>query len=84
LRNKIPFHKNPAGVAGLIVCSNIKASDANNAGLNMELDAILAAVIGGTNMSGGKLAGGVVGALLIQTLTKAIYSFGVPPEIPSG
>ncbi|MDR2096651.1 MAG: ABC transporter permease [Treponema sp.] len=72
-----------AGVAGLIVCSNIKASDANNAGLNMELDAILSAVIGGTNMSGGKfsLAGGVVGALLIQTLTTTIYSFGVPPEV---
>jgi simple sugar transport system permease protein len=72
-----------AGVAGLIVCSNIKASDANNAGLNMELDAILAAVIGGTNMSGGKfsLVGGVVGALLIQTLTTTIYSFGVPPEV---
>jgi simple sugar transport system permease protein len=72
-----------AGIAGLIVCSNIKASDANNAGLNMELDAILAAVIGGTNMAGGKfsLAGGVVGALLIQTLTTTIYSFGVPPEV---
>jgi len=72
-----------AGVAGLIVCSNIKASDANNAGLNMELDAILAAVIGGTNMAGGKfsLAGGVVGAILIQTLTTTIYSFGVPPEV---
>ncbi|MDR3336687.1 MAG: ABC transporter permease, partial [Treponema sp.] len=72
-----------AGVAGLIVCSNIKASDANNAGLNTELDAILAAVIGGTNMAGGKfsLAGGLVGALLIQTLTTTIYSFGVPPEV---
>ena len=72
-----------SGVAGLIVCSNIKASDANNAGLNMELDAILAAVIGGTNMAGGKfsLTGGVVGALLIQTLTTTIYSFGVPPEV---
>jgi simple sugar transport system permease protein len=72
-----------AGVAGLILCSNIKASDANNAGLNTELDAILAAVIGGTNMSGGKfsLAGGRVGALLIQTLTTTIYSFGVPPEV---
>jgi simple sugar transport system permease protein len=72
-----------AGVAGLIVCSNIKASDANNAGLNTELDAILSAVIGGTSMSGGKfsLAGGLVGALLIQTLTTTIYSFGVPPEV---
>jgi simple sugar transport system permease protein len=72
-----------AGVAGLIICSNVKSADANNAGLNMELDAILAAVIGGTNLAGGKfnLAGSLVGALLIQTLTTTIYSFGVPPEI---
>jgi simple sugar transport system permease protein len=72
-----------AGVAGLIVCSNVKSADANNAGLNIELDAILAAVIGGTNLAGGKfsLIGGLVGALLIQTLTTTIYAFGVPPEV---
>ena len=72
-----------AGVAGLIVCSNVKSADANNAGLNTELDAILAAVIGGTNMAGGKfsLSGSLVGALLIQTLTTTIYAFGVPPEV---
>jgi simple sugar transport system permease protein len=72
-----------AGAAGLIVCSNVKSADANNAGLNTELDAILAAVIGGTSMSGGKfsLAGSLVGALLIQTLTTTIYAFGVPPEV---
>jgi simple sugar transport system permease protein len=72
-----------AGVAGLIICSNVKSADANNAGLNTELDAILAAVIGGTNLAGGKfsLAGSLVGALLIQTLTTTIYAFGVPPEV---
>jgi simple sugar transport system permease protein len=70
-------------VAGLIVCSNVKSADANNAGLNTELDAILAAVIGGTNLAGGKfsLSGSLVGALLIQTLTTTIYAFGVPPEV---
>ncbi|MCL1909012.1 MAG: ABC transporter permease [Holophagaceae bacterium] len=72
-----------AGIAGLIICSNVKSADANNAGLNIELDAILAAVIGGTNLAGGKfsLAGCLVGALLIQTLTTTIYAFGVPPEV---
>jgi simple sugar transport system permease protein len=72
-----------AGVAGLIICSNVKSADANNAGLNTELDAILAAVIGGTSMSGGRfnLFGSLVGALLIQTLTTTIYAFGVPPEV---
>ena len=34
-------------------------------------------------MAGGKfyLFGSVVGALIIQSLTTTIYSFGVPPEI---
>jgi ribose/xylose/arabinose/galactoside ABC-type transport system permease subunit len=49
----------------------------------MELDAILAVTLGGTLLSGGrfKLAGSMVGALIIQTLTSTIYSIGVPPEI---
>lgn len=72
-----------AGIAGIIICSNIKSADANNAGLWLELDAILATVIGGTSMAGGRfyLGGTVVGALFIQTLTTTIYSMGVPPEI---
>lgn len=72
-----------AGIAGIILCSNIKSADANNVGLWLELDAILATVIGGTSMAGGRfyLAGTVVGALFIQTLTTTIYSLGVAPEI---
>ncbi|WP_341876218.1 ABC transporter permease [Defluviitalea saccharophila] len=70
------------GIAGLIISSNIKSADANNAGLWMELDAILATVIGGTSMSGGRfyIGGTVAGALFIQSLTTTIYSLGVPPE----
>src|SRR5690349_10573050 len=72
-----------AGVAGLIVSSTVKSADGNNAGMLMELDAILAVTLGGTALTGGRfsLAGSVVGALIIQTLTYAIYSLGVPPEI---
>lgn len=72
-----------AGVAGLMISSNIKSADANNAGLLMELDAILAVTLGGTSLGGGKfsLAGSVVGALIIQALTYTIYSMGVPPEV---
>ena len=49
----------------------------------MELDAILAVVIGGTSMSGGKfyLWGSLIGAIIIQALTTSIYALGVPPEI---
>jgi len=72
-----------AGLAGLLVTSNIKSADANNAGLLLELDAILAVTLGGTSLAGGKfsLAGSMIGALIIQTLTWTIYSLGVPPEV---
>ena len=72
-----------AGVAGLIISSNVKSADANNAGQLLELDAILAVTLGGTALTGGRftLAGTVVGALIIQTLTSTIYSLGVPPEV---
>ena len=72
-----------AGVAGLIVSSNVKSADGTNAGLLLELDAILAVTLGGTLLTGGRfsLAGSVLGALIIQTLTSTIYSIGVPPEI---
>ncbi|SCL28533.1 monosaccharide ABC transporter membrane protein, CUT2 family [Micromonospora pallida] len=72
-----------AGVAGLMVSSNVSAADANNAGLWIEMDAILAVVIGGTSLAGGRysLTGTVLGALIIQTLTTTVYSMGIAPEI---
>ncbi|TCL69893.1 monosaccharide ABC transporter membrane protein (CUT2 family) [Hydrogenispora ethanolica] len=72
-----------AGIAGLIITSDIKGADANNAGLNMELDAILSVVMGGTSMNGGRiyLLGSVIGALFIQTLTTTILTRGVNPEL---
>lgn len=71
-----------AGVAGLMISSNVSSADGNNAGLWIELDAILAVVIGGTSLAGGRfsLSGTVLGAIIIQTLTTTIYSIGVPPE----
>jgi ribose/xylose/arabinose/galactoside ABC-type transport system permease subunit len=72
-----------AGLAGLIISSNVKSADANNAGQLLELDAILAVTLGGTVLTGGRfsLAGTALGALIIQTLTSTIYSLGVPPEV---
>lgn len=71
-----------AGIAGLIVCSTVMNADGNNAGRLFELDAILAVVLGGTSLNGGKfyLLGSIVGALIIQTLTTTIYAFGVPAD----
>ena len=72
-----------AAAAGVIECSYIKAADANNAGSLLELDAILAVVIGGTALSGGRFsfAGTIVGAMLMQTLTKTLYMHDVSAEI---
>jgi ribose/xylose/arabinose/galactoside ABC-type transport system permease subunit len=69
-----------AAIAGLILSSYVHSADGNNNGLNYELDAILAVVIGGTLMSGGRfsLLSSVVGALIIWTFTITMYTFGVP------
>jgi simple sugar transport system permease protein len=60
----------------------VRSADGNNAGLLLELDAILAVTLGGTSLAGGRfsLIGTVLGALIIQTLTYTTYSIGVPPE----
>jgi simple sugar transport system permease protein len=72
-----------AGIAGLIVTADIKGADANNAGMYLELDAILSVAIGGTSLAGGRftLVGSLVGAMLIQTLTTTILTRGVPPAM---
>jgi len=71
-----------AGLAGLIICADIKAADANNAGLFLELDAIASVIIGGT-INGGRfsLAGSIIGALIIQALSTTIMTRGVPPQV---
>lgn len=69
-----------AALAGLIYASNIMAADANASGYLIELYAILAVVLGGTSLMGGKfsIAGTVIGVLIIQTLNSTILFLGVP------
>ncbi len=71
-----------SGLAGVLICGDIRGSDSNNAGLFIELDAILAVVIGGGSLAGGRFYLGftVIGVLIIQTLTTSILYSGVPPE----
>ena len=71
-----------AGTSGLIEGSLIRAADANNAGLNMEMDAILSVTLGGTLMIGGRyfIGGTIIGAITIQTLTTTMYALGVPSD----
>ena len=63
-----------AGMAGLVTTADIAAADANNCGLYLELDAILAVVLGGTALTGGRfsLLGTIIGAIIIQTLSTTI------------
>jgi galactofuranose transport system permease protein len=71
-----------AGIAGVLICADVRGSDANNAGLFIELDAILAVVIGGASLSGGRFYLGltVIGVLVIQSLTTSILVSGMPPQ----
>lgn len=71
-----------AGVAGLLATSDVSAADGNNAGLYWELDAILAVVIGGTSLAGGRfsLSGTVLGAIFIKTLTVTVYAMEINPQ----
>ncbi len=71
-----------AATSGLIVAGDIRGADANNAGLWLELDAILAVVIGGTSLLGGRFSipMSVVGALIIQAMNTGILISGFSPE----
>jgi galactofuranose transport system permease protein len=71
-----------AGMAGLIVSANLASADSNNGGLWIELDAILAVVIGGTLLTGGRffLMGTLLGVLVIQTLSITIINVGLPSQ----
>ncbi|MNF75849.1 Inner membrane ABC transporter permease protein YtfT [compost metagenome] len=71
-----------AAVAGMIVAADIRGADANNAGLWLEMDAILAVVIGGTSLMGGRfnLALSLVGILIIQGVNTGILLSGYQPQ----
>ncbi|MBS1164767.1 MAG: putative sugar uptake transporter permease protein [Proteobacteria bacterium] len=71
-----------SAIAGVIAAADIKGADANNAGLWLEMDAILAVVIGGTSLLGGRfsLVGSLMGAMIIQSLNTGILLAGFPPE----
>ncbi len=63
-----------AGLAGLFITARVGSSDPTNFGVLIELDAIAAAVVGGTVLAGGRarVVGTAVGALLLQLTTAAM------------
>ncbi|NGP44776.1 ABC transporter permease [Bacillaceae bacterium SIJ1] len=68
-------------IAAIIQVSRIGSMDFSNAGRGMEMDAIAAAVVGGTSMSGGRgfILGTVYGMLIIAVMNNLLNLFGVPP-----
>src|SRR5215217_3035423 len=59
-----------AGLAGLVTAARAQTAQAGM-GMSYELDAIAAAVIGGTSLSGGKgrITGTVIGTIILGTMT---------------
>jgi ribose/xylose/arabinose/galactoside ABC-type transport system permease subunit len=68
-----------AGIAGLIETARLGASDAQKVGLNIELDAIAATVVGGTPLTGGRatVVGTLIGALIMQIITTGFVMNGI-------
>jgi len=68
-------------IAAIIQVSRIGSMDFSNAGRGMEMDAIAAAVVGGTSMMGGRgfILGTVYGMLIIAVMNNLLNLFGVPP-----
>jgi len=71
-----------AGLAGLVATADIRLADVSNAGLYAELDVILAVVIGGTSLAGGKprIVGSLIGAIILQTLTAMLQMHNIKTE----
>jgi simple sugar transport system permease protein len=68
-----------ASIAGILSASNVRVIEPMNTGQNMELDAIIAVVLGGTSMRGGKfnLGGSCIGAIILMALTQTMFFYGV-------
>lgn len=68
-----------AGLAGLLFAARVNAADPT-AGVSYELSAITAAVIGGTNLFGGRgtVIGTLIGALIMGILQNGLNLMAVP------
>jgi len=69
------------GLAGIVIASRMNSAQPA-VGMGYELDAIAAAVIGGTSLSGGEgsVVGTIIGAFIISTLAIGLSVWGVPDQ----
>jgi ribose transport system permease protein len=70
-----------SGLGGVLIAARLNSAQPA-LGQGYELDAIAAAVIGGTSLSGGEgsILGTVIGAFIISTLTNGLRIMSVPQE----
>jgi len=68
------------GVTGVALTARVSGAIGGTAGLFLELDAIAAAIIGGTSLSGGRgrVVGALLGALLMGSLNNGMSLMNVP------
>jgi D-xylose transport system permease protein len=68
------------GITGIALTARVSGAIAGSAGLFLELDAIAAAIIGGTSLAGGRgrIFGALVGALLMGSLNNGMSLMNVP------
>ena len=68
------------GVTGVALTARVSGAIGGTAGLFLELDAIAAAIIGGTSLSGGRgrILGALLGALLMGSLNNGMSLMNVP------
>ena len=70
-----------SGLAGILIAARMTSAQPS-VGMGYELDAIAAAVIGGTSLSGGEgsIFGTIIGEFIISTLTIGLSIVGVPDQ----
>ena len=68
------------GITGVALTARVSGAIGGSAGLFLELDAIAAAIIGGTSLAGGRgrVLGALLGALLMGSLNNGMSLMNVP------
>jgi D-xylose transport system permease protein len=69
-------------ISGIIYAARINAATVS-AGQNMEMEAIAAAIVGGTSTMGGEgsVFGAIIGALIMASINNGMSIMNLPPEI---
>jgi D-xylose transport system permease protein len=72
-----------AGVGGILLAANVRSVAPDQGGGTLLLDAISAAVIGGTSLFGGRgtVRSAVLGAAVISTISNGLFIFAFSPGV---